>query len=937
MGSSQSIPTASEITYAPCIAAEQKNQTKECMPSSKNGPKTQKSVIENTMISLTGSDEDNLSIVSTTATESDIDDDDDDYDYEISDEEDEDDDDLDEFIAERKRILAEANQLKSLALGYLQPEKPAVCTEPTVFGRNYFHRASAITEYDDDDNFLTTIDRVRDGFVDRDMEEERERIFADSTKLKEVAEWYLTPNKPVAMDGLASARSYYSRPSAPRYYDDEEVDDDERNSVLADAAELKKVADWYLNREKPIASDASIILRGRNYFSRPSAPRYDDEFDDEEERDRILEESADLKKFADFHLHPEKPIVVDPTSLGRNYFDRLVSVDDGSDIERETVLREATELKMYADWHLNRHKKIQNVDPTSFGRNYFSVTQEDHDSNEREQILAEAAELKKVAGWFANPDQKVQVDAFACGRNYFTSASNHNEKIDADDEREKVLADVHGLKKYADYNLYPEKPVLSEDPTVFGRNYFNSSPDEAEDDNDERERILADVAQLKKYADYHLHPEKPVASEDPTIFGKNYFSSSVFEDNLREQVLDDVSQLKKYADYHLHPEKSVITEDPTLFGRNYFSSSTSDDDDNAEREQVLDEVTQLKKVAGWFNNPKQKIEVDPAVFGRNYFSSSVSKDDDVDDGERESILKEAAELKKVAEWYHKPSKPVVTTDPTVFGRNFFSSGTPQEDEDERKQILEEAAELKKIADWHMNREKKIEVHPECCARNFFSAPTAEDDNTERDLVLGEAAELKKVADWHMNRGKMVDVDSMACASNYFSRTSSYEVDNEEKDMIITDALELKKMAVTYYHPEKPITPSSVNCARNYFDRPSAKANHSEYIHTQGYANNSAHMDEHFIMHHDDYHHYDDYHHHDDISHGSVSSHGDHFMMDEDHDVFHGFRESINAFHESMVAIHDQHIPAIKEEGDGKEGGNLSRSPSSIMLFQEQAM
>jgi len=52
----------------------------------------------------------------------------------------------------------------------------------------------------------------------------------------------------------------------------------------------------------------------------------------------------------------------------------------------------------------------------------------------------------------------------------------------------------------------------------------------------------------------------------------------------------------------------------------------------------------------------------------------------------------------------------------------------------------------------------------------------------------------------------------------------------------------------------------------------------------------------------------------------------------DEDVFHGFRESINAFHES-IRDHE-HIPMIKEE-DGKEG-NLSRSPSSIMLFDEQA-
>merc|ERR1712157_448658 len=82
----------------------------------------------------------------------------------------------------------------------------------------------------------------------------------------------------------------------------------------------------------------------------------------------------------------------------------------------------------------------------------------------------------------------------------------------------------------------------------------------------------------------------------------------------------------------------------------------------------------------------------------------------------------------------------------------------------------------------------------------------------------------------------------------------------------------------------------------------------------------------YDFHHADYdHHYDHHHHRDDYSQQSFHSHGDHFEMDED--VFHGFRDS-------LVVPQDSNIPMIKEE-DGKEGGNLSRSPSSIMLFDEQ--
>jgi hypothetical protein len=123
---------------------------------------------------------------------------------------------------------------------------------------------------------------------------------------------------------------------------------------------------------------------------------------------------------------------------------------------------------------------------------------------------------------------------------------------------------------------------------------------------------------------------------------------------------------------------------------------------------------------------------------------------------------------------------------------------------------------------------------------------------------------------------------------------------------------------------------SVNCSRNYFYRASAKGDLAKYIHTQGYANHNDQMED-YVIHDDDYHHHYDYH-HDDVSHGSFHSHGDHFDMDED---FQGFRESITAFRDSVTAIHDQHIPIIKEEGDGKEG-NLSRSPSTVMLFEESA-
>jgi len=176
--------------------------------------------------------------------------------------------------------------------------------------------------------------------------------------------------------------------------------------------------------------------------------------------------------------------------------------------------------------------------------------------------------------------------------------------------------------------------------------------------------------------------------------------------------------------------------------------------------------------------------------------------------------------------------------------------------------------------------------------------------------------------------------SIGVTRNYFTRPSAaIEETDEEKVRILADTLELKKLAVDYLHPEKPVTISSINCARNYFDRPSAPG-HDDYIHSKGHANNYQDNMEHGYLVDHDYHHYD-YDQDVSLSHNSFHSQSDHFEMDED--VFHGFRESINAFRDSVCGIHEQPITLTKEEQSDDKAGNLSRSPSSIMLFEEAAI
>merc|ERR1712157_579680 len=252
-------------------------------------------------------------------------------------------------------------------------------------------------------------------------------------------------------------------------------------------------------------------------------------------------------------------------------------------------------------------------------------------------------------------------------------------------------------------------------------------------------------------------------------------------------------------------------------------------------------------------------------------------------------------------------------------------------------------ELKEVAAWYLNPEKPVQSDGFACARSYFTRPSApeqvSEDEEERQQILAEAKALKETASWYLEPEKPVSVDPTTCGRNYFNRPSaeqaSDEIEEEERNSILSDAKELKKLAVDYLHPEKPVDSSSVNCARNYFDRPSASG-HADHIHTEGYANHPKlhgdYVHEGYDYYNADYEHHDHHHNDCDVSQQSYHSHGDHFDMDED---LSGFRDSIKAFHDTVVGTHDpQHIPIIKEEDDGKEG-NLSRSPSSVMLFDEQ--
>eukprot|EP00984_Skeletonema_dohrnii_P032555 scaffold26904_cov74-Skeletonema_dohrnii-CCMP3373.AAC.1 len=260
-----------------------------------------------------------------------------------------------ELADERAAVLAEASALKKLAVDYLHPEVGVTSVDGSLFGRNYFTRASAPDTEDDE-------------FAD-----ERAEVLAEAAALKKLAVDYLHPEVGVtSVDGAAFGRNYFNRASAPDVEDIELAN--ERAAILAEVASLKKLAVDYLHPEVGVTSVDGAAF-GRNYFNRASAPDVEDS-EAAEERAAVLAEVAALKKLAVDYLHPEVGVTnTDGAAFGRNYFSRA-SAPDVEDIElaneRAAVLAEAASLKKLAVDYLHPEVGVTSTDGACFGRNYFN-------------------------------------------------------------------------------------------------------------------------------------------------------------------------------------------------------------------------------------------------------------------------------------------------------------------------------------------------------------------------------------------------------------------------------------------------------------------------------------------------------------------------------------------------------------------------------------
>ena len=648
-----------------------------------------------------------------------------------------------------------------------------------------------------------------------------------------------------------------------------------------------------------------------------------------------MAEARALKELAIAYKHPEVPVVTtDPTATARCYFGRPSAPNSEEEGERQLILEEARALKKVAVDYKHPELPVTTTDPTACGRNYFdrpsAIVEEDwEEAEERARVLADAKALKGFAVDYMHPERPVTTtDPTACGRNYFNRPSAVvEEEWEEAEERARILAEAKSLKKLAVDYMHPERPVVVEDPTVFGRNYFTRpSAVEMEEDSEELGRILADARALKKNAVDYMHPELPV-SVDPTACGRNYFDrpSAVSEQEWEEaeeraRILAEAKSLKKLAVDYMHPELPVST-DATAFGRNYFSRPSAPiNEESDERSRILEEARALKKLATDYLHPELPVATDAMATARCYFDrpSAVTEEEWEEAEERARIIEEAKSLKKLAVDYLHPELPVVTTDPTATARCYFdrpSAVTEEEWEEaeERARIMEETKSLKKLAVDYLHPELPVvTTDPTATARCYYDRPSAVtgeewEEAEERARVLADAKVLKKLAVDYLHPELPVATEPTAFARNYFGRPSAVVSDPEEeaeRESILAEARVLKKQAVAFMHPEFPVTTDDpAACGRNYFDRPSARG-HDHMIHT-------------FPVHEDDEHH--DEHHHE---------HLDHFGMDEEMDTrYDDIRQQLDAA-----------VPGNKPNkghASGSEEGNLSRSPSSVMLFNDE--
>ena len=136
-----------------------------------------------------------------------------------------------------------------------------------------------------------------------------------------LAKMIMHPELPVEVDPNACARCYYDRASAPMQETEEEMEEHDR--VMADAAELRRLARDYLHPELSVVTSDQAAC-ARCYYDRASAP-VQDSFEEAEQHHEVLVDALNLKNLAEKvkHIHDSSnkvnpSITLSPTEIARN-------------------------------------------------------------------------------------------------------------------------------------------------------------------------------------------------------------------------------------------------------------------------------------------------------------------------------------------------------------------------------------------------------------------------------------------------------------------------------------------------------------------------------------------------------------------------------------------------------------------------------------------
>jgi len=426
----------------------------------------------------------------------------------------------------------------------------------------------------------------------------------------------------------------------------------------------------------------------------------------------------------------------------------------------------------------------------------------------------------------------------------------------------------------------------------------DSDSDDDEDDFDfkaERARVLGIAAQQREVARWYLHPEYPVPS---TLGARCFFDRGSAEVTWLNEI-DDTAV------------KGII--------------DVEDEDDTEEWEQALADVATMKEVVSWFLHPERPVTTNGNQ-ARCFFERDSAEvtwlnkiDDtavkgvvDVEDKdermEREQALAINAEMKEVVSWYMHPERPVTTNGNTArcfFGRASAPEQMDKDDADAMAECLADAAALKERASWHLHPERPVTTNGNT-ARCFFGRASAPEqmDKDDADAMaecLADAAALKERASWHLHPERPVTTNGNT-ARCFFGRASAPEqMDKDDADAMaecLADAAALKERASWYHHPSRdPIKVSATATARNYFQPEASK------ISTRRIRGES-----------------------------SI----DQFEMEVEVGMASSCQEALCNFFGAIEVDTSGDVDPDESIESGDKEGNLSRSPSSVMLFEQAA-